>query len=263
MNERVIITVKDQIATVRMLRSDKLNALDLDMLKGLVRAAKKVKKDKSIRAVILCGDGPAFCAGLDFPSVTRRPWSLLPAIFKYGSQTNLFQEAAWCWRKLPVPVIAVIHGHCLGGGFQIALAADFRFSTEDCKFSIMEAKWGLIPDMTATVTLRELLPMDLAKELTMTGRVFSGSEAKNYGLVSKVCFDPFLEAQTLAEEIKSRSPDSVAATKKLFHSTWRSTLRKAFAIETWLQFKLLLGKNQRIAMKANFKKEVPNFVNRS
>ncbi len=262
MNERVAITVKDQIATVRMQRPDKLNALDLDMLKSLIQAAKIIKKDKSIRAVILCGDGPAFCSGLDFPSVTRRPWSFLSAIFKFGTQTNLFQEVAWCWRKLPVPVMAVIHGHCLGGGLQIALATDFRFSTEDCKFSILEAKWGLIPDMTATITLSELLPMDLAKELTMTGRVFNGLEAKSYGLLSKVCHDPLLEAQKLAEEIKTRSPDSVALTKKLFHSTWRSTSRKAFAVETWLQLKLLLGKNQKIAMKANFKKELPNFVNR-
>ncbi|MBP6219005.1 MAG: crotonase/enoyl-CoA hydratase family protein [Oligoflexales bacterium] len=262
MNERVSLTTKDHIATVKMQRPDKLNALDLDMFKGLIQAAKTVRKDKSLRAVILCGDGAAFCAGLDFPSVTSRPWRFLSAIFKFGTHTNLFQEVAWCWRKLPIPVIAALHGHCLGGGLQIALAADFRLSTADCKFSILEAKWGLIPDMTATVTLRELLPMDLAKELAMTGRMFSGEEAKIYGMVSRVCVDPLLEAQKLADEIKSRSPDSVAMTKRLFHSTWHATPRRAFAIETWLQLKLLLGKNQRIAMKANFNKELPQFINR-
>ena len=263
MNQRVKVEVKDQVATVTLNRADKLNALDFEMLQGLVDAAKKIKKDRTLRAVILVGDGRAFCAGLDFPSVTKNPWRFLGAIFKYGTQTNLFQEVAWCWRKLPIPVIAVIRGHCYGGGFQIALAADFRFASEECSFSIMEAKWGLIPDMSATVTLRELVSIDVAKELTMTGRVFSSGEALKYGLISRVCADPMQEAYDLVTEIKTRSPESVSMTKKLFQATWHASVRKAFAIESFYQFKLLVGKNQRISMRANFKKETPSFLPRS
>ena len=260
--ERVQLVVRNQVATVTLKRADKLNALDLQMLKGLTKAARIIKQDKTIRAVLLCGEGTSFCAGLDFASVLKKPLQILPRLFKYGTQTNHFQDVAWCWRQLPVPVIAVIQGHCFGGGFQIALGADFRFTTEDCQFSVMEAKWGLIPDMSATVTLRELISIDVAKELTMTGRIFTGLEAKNYGLVTHVSDNPFLEAQNLIDEIKTRSPDSVALTKKLFHSTWNKGTRWAFALETWFQLKLFLGKNQKIAMKSNFKKESPQFLPR-
>ena len=261
-HSRVKTEITNGIATVTMTRADKLNALDLEMLQGLVAASKQIRKDRNIRAVILHGDGEAFCAGLDFPSVTKNPWKLLPTVFKFGKKTNLFQEIAWCWRKLPIPVIAVIHGHCYGGGLQLALGADFRFATPDCKFSIMEAKWGLIPDMSASVTLRELISIDLAKELTMTGRVFSGADAEKYGLITRTATDPMDEAKKLIEEIITRSPDSVSMSKRLFHSTWNASVRCAFAIETWLQLKLLLGKNQRIALQSNFKKIPPKFLPR-
>ncbi|MDF3030015.1 MAG: phaB [Moraxellaceae bacterium] len=263
MTDRVRLDIRDEVAYVTMVRTDKYNALDWEMLCGLVDAADRIASDKSIRAVILSGEGKAFCSGLDFPSFTKQPMRMVRGFLKYGVKTtNLFQEVAWCWRRLPVPVIAVLHGYCYGGGLQIALAADFRFSTPDCEFSILEAKWGLVPDMTGTVTLRELLPMDKAKLLTMTGRMFSGEEALRLNLVTETGADPLAAAEALVAEIKSRSPDAVAATKQLFQETWVAGVRRAFSRESRIQLGLLLGKNQKIATEANFKKKKAEFLPR-
>ncbi|MGB4343852.1 MAG: crotonase/enoyl-CoA hydratase family protein [Moraxellaceae bacterium] len=263
MTDRVRTEIRDDVAYVTMTRSDKYNALDWDMLCALVDAAERIGKDKSVRAVILQGEGKAFCSGLDFPSFTKQPARMVRGFLKYGVKTtNLFQEVAWCWRRLPVPVIAVIHGYCYGGGVQIALGADFRYTTAECEFSILEAKWGLVPDMTGTVTLRELLPMDQAKLLTMTGRMFSGAEARELNLVTGVSADPLAEAEKLVAEIKTRSPDAVAATKQLFHETWVAGVRRAFSKESRIQLGLLMGKNQKIAVQSNFRKEMPSFLPR-
>lgn len=263
MSQRVLLEVRESIAFVTLNRADKYNGLDWDMLQGLVETAKTIRADKDVRAVILAGDGAAFCAGLDFGSFGKQPMKALRGFLKYGRATNLFQDVAWVWRELPVPVIAVLHGRCYGGGVQIALGADFRFATPDCEFSIMEAKWGLIPDMTGTVTLRELLPMDLAMKLTMTGESFSGEQALAYGLVTGVSADPLADAMALAATIKTRSPDAVAATKALFHQTWNVSTSQAFAIESRIQRKLIMGKNHAIARKANFAKEAPVFLPRT
>jgi enoyl-CoA hydratase/carnithine racemase len=263
MNERVRFEVREQIAYVTMARTDKYNALDWEMFVGLIGAAKKISRDKSIRAVILKGDGKAFCSGLDFPSFAKQQGRMVQGFLTYGVKTtNIFQEVAWCWRRLPVPVIAVIHGYCYGGGLQIALGADFRFSTPDCEFSILEAKWGLIPDMSGTVTLRELLPMDQAKLLAMTGRMLNGEEALKLNMVTAVSADPLAEAEKLAAEIKTRSPDSVASTKELFQDNWVNGVRSAFRRERYLQLGLLFGKNRFIAQEANFKKQKPDFLPR-
>lgn len=260
MTQRVSLEIRDQIAYVTMTRGEKYNGLDLDMFLGLVETARKVRKDRTIRAVILRGDGPAFSTGLDVASFFGKPAKAMRIFLKYGfKSTNLAQEAAWCWRRLPVPVIAVVHGRCYGGAFQIALAADFRFSTPDCEFSIMEAKWGLIPDMSGSVTLRELLPIDQAKRLTMTGELFDGRRAKQMNLVTDISDNPLALAEALANEIKTRSPDAVAATKALFHKTWTASERRAFAVETRLQWHMFLGRNQRIAVKAGLAKQVPVF----
>jgi enoyl-CoA hydratase/carnithine racemase len=263
MGNRVIFEIKNEIAYVTMNRPDKFNAVDWDMIEALLNTAKKIKQDKSIRAVILSGNGKAFCSGLDFPSFGKQKKNALLGFISWPwKNTNKFQEVAWCWRKLPIPVISVLHGYCFGAGVQIALACDFRFITPDCQFSILEAKWGLIPDMSGTVTLRELLPIDKAKMLTMTGRMITGTEAHQYNLVTDVGANPMAMAEALAEEIKERSPDSVSATKKLFQETWGTTENIAFSKERMIQFGLMRGKNQKIQLQANFKKEKPNFLNR-
>jgi enoyl-CoA hydratase/carnithine racemase len=260
MAQRVNLEVRDQVAYVTMVRGEKYNGLDWDMFVGLVDTARRVRKDRSIRAVILRGDGPAFSTGLDVASFFGKPGKAMRIFLKYGiKSTNLAQEAAWCWRRLPVPVIAVTHGRCYGGAFQIALAADFRFSTPDCEFSIMEVKWGLIPDMTGSVTLRELLPIDQAKRLTMTGELFDGRRAKALNLVTEVADDPLAQAEALAAQIKTRSPDAVAAAKALFQQTWAARERRALWVESWLQLRMFLSRNQRIAVKAGLAKQPPIF----
>lgn len=260
MSERVRLEVRDQVAYVTMVRGEKYNGLDFPMFTSLVATARKIRKDRSIRVVILQGEGKAFSTGLDVASFFGKPANAARIFLKYGfKKTNLAQEAAWCWRKLAVPVIAVTHGRCYGGAFQLALAADFRFSTPDCEFSIMEIKWGLIPDMTGSVTLRELLPIDVAKQLTMTGEVFDGRRAKSLNLVTEVDDNPLALAERLATQIKSRSPDAVAASKSLFQRSWVAGERRAFAIETRLQWRMFLSRNQRIAVKANLAKKPPEF----
>ena len=191
--------------------------------------------------MLLKGAGDVFSSGLDVKSVTSNPLNMVELLKRPdGKLANLAQEVAWVWRTVPAPVIAVTHGVCFGGGLQIALGADFRFTTADCKFSIMEAKWGLIPDMAGTVLLREVTSIDVAKELTMTARVFDGRDALKYGLVSRVCDDPLSEARALAAEIGARSPDCVAAAKQLFNSTWSVPEKKALETETVLQKELLM-----------------------
>ncbi|BBY53462.1 crotonase/enoyl-CoA hydratase family protein [Mycolicibacillus koreensis] len=263
--DRVVTSVRDQVAYVTLNRPDKYNGVDFAMLRGLVAAAKRIEKDRDIRAVLLQGSGSAFCAGLDF-SVFREESSLsqLRAAGKWpGKRTNLFQQAIWVWRTLPVPVIAVVDGYCYGAGFQLALAADFRYTTPDCEFSIMEGKYGLIPDMTGSVTLRELVPMDIAKRLTMTAEVFDGRAAKEYGLVTEVSDEPLADAEAFTAQLLTRSPDGLAAAKRLFHDTWTRPPRRAFWTETVLQLRLITGANHKIARKAAASKDQPRWRRRS
>jgi enoyl-CoA hydratase/carnithine racemase len=246
---RIALEIKDQIAFVTLNRADKLNALDMPMFEAIVNTTKQLKKDKAIRAIILSGDGPAFCSGLDVKSMFKNPLTAVKLLIKPGARaSNLAQDVSFLWRDVPVPVIAVTHGKCWGGGFQIALGADFRYSTPDCEFSIMESRWGLIPDMAGTIALRELASIDVIKELAMTARIFKGDEAKQLGLVTHVFDDPMTEAIKFADEIKKRSPDAIANTKLLFNKTWLSTIRQALNWETKLQKRLIGRYNQRAAI---------------
>ena len=250
--DRVKLEIKDEIAYVTLARSDKLNALDMPMFEAIVKASKTIRKDKQIRAVILSGEGNAFCSGLDIKSMFKNPIAAVKLLVKPGTKiSNLAQDVSYVWRELPIPVIAVTHGKCWGGGFQIALGADFRYSTADCEFSIMEAKWGLIPDMAGTIALRELISIDVAKELTMTAKVFDGNEAKTLGLVTHVTKDPMASAIAFAEELKQKSPDAISSAKLLFNKTWLSTVRQALGWETKLQRKLIGRFNQRTSIQRN------------
>lgn len=252
MTERVTVSIENQIATVTLNRPEKYNGLDMPMFEGITAAAKRLRKDRTVRAVILRGEGKAFCSGLDVKTVTANPLNFARLLIKPGRKiSNLAQDVGYLWRDVPAPVIAVTHGVCFGGGFQIALGADFRFSTSECEFSIMETKWGLIPDMSLTVTLSELTRIDVAKELTMTGRRFSGTEALELGLVSRVCDDPLAEALAFAEQLKERSPDAIAASKLLLNRAWQASDKAALDWETKLQKKVIGRYNQRVAVARN------------
>lgn len=255
---RLELEIENGVAHVRLDRPDKLNALDFPMFEAIVRANKVIRKDKNIRAVIISGSGKAFCSGLDVKSMFKNPVAAVKLLIKPGTKaSNLAQDVSYLWRKLPIPVIAVLHGKCWGGGFQIALGADFRYSTPDCEFSIMESKWGLIPDMAGSLAMRELAPIDVIKELTMTARVFTGEEAKQYGLVTHVTEKPMDEALAFIDEIKQKSPDAISSTKKLFNKVWTGTIKQALLTETRLQKKLMGRFNQRTAIKNNQESVAP------
>ena len=254
----VTTQITDGIAQVRLNRPEKLNALTLDLLDELVAAARALRRDKTLRAVVIAGEGDSFCAGLDFASVLKRPGKMWATFTpRPWRGTNVFQEAPWAWRRLPVPVIAAVSGHCLGGGVQIALAADFRFAAPDSTWSVLEGKWGLIPDMSGIQALKELVGIDTAKRLTMTAAMLSGKEAHELGLVTELAPDPIAAATAFAHELSTKSPDALAAAKRLFNSTWHRSPRATFARERLEQLLLLAGANVKIAQKAAFKRETP------
>ncbi len=255
--DRVSVDVDTSgICRVQLNRPKKLNAFDLEMFEAVAETAQELKEDRSIRTVILSGNGRAFSSGLDVKSVVKggEPMKMIERLLQRESRpgvdypTNLAQDVSMLWRELDVPVICVLQGMCFGAGLQIALGADFRYSTPDCQLSVMEGKWGLIPDMGASVLLRELVRIDVAKELTMTGRIVSGQEAADLGLVTRVCEDPIKEADLFAEELVQRSPDALAAAKQLFQSTWTDASdEESLLLETKLQRKLLVSWNQLAA----------------
>lgn len=256
----VTCTVENGIAHVQLARPDKLNALTLDILDDLVATAHRLRKDKTLRAVVISGEGDSFCAGLDFATVLKSPAGVAKAFVpRPWRGTNTFQEAPWAWRRLPVPVIAAVHGHCYGGGLQIALAADFRFATPDSQWSVLEGKWGLIPDMSGVRSLSELVGIDTAKKLTMTAEIVSGKEAKDLGLVTEIAGDPVAAAFAFAEQLKGRSPDALAAAKRLFNDTRTASVRRTFARERIEQAWLLAARNTAAARNAAFKKAAPEY----
>ena len=252
--------VEGGVAQVRLNRPDKLNALTLDTLEDLVATARELSADRTLRGVVIGGEGESFCAGLDFATVLKNPPRVARSFVPNPLRgTNLFQEACWAWRRVPVPVVAAVHGHCYGGGLQIALAADLRMTTPDAQWSVLEAKWGLVPDMSGIQALSQQVRMDVAKRLTMTGEVVSGERAVALGLASEVHHDPVAAATAFVEQVATRSPDAVAATKRLFGRTWSSSDRRTFARERVEQAKLLATKNTTIAREAAMKRAVPAF----
>lgn len=256
---RVTVTVADHVATVTMIRGDKHNALDAWMFTGLRDAIAQVAADSDVRAVVLHGEGKSFCSGLDVASFMGgdSPISMDQLVDRGDGLTNLAQQVAVGWiTDVPVPVIAAIHGNCFGGGMQIALGADIRIAAPDAKLSIMEIKWGLVPDMGITQTLPRLMPIDRAKELTYTGAQVSGEEAAALGLVTRTAADPLAAAQELAATIASKSPSAIQHGKTLYDRTWLSDdTASALVLETDLQVELIGSKNQLAAVTAAFTKQ--------
>ncbi len=252
MTDRVRVAIDGPVALVSLTRAEQHNGMDFRMLEAVVRAARTLRKDRRVRAVILQGEGPSFCAGLDVKSVLGRPAAALAGLTALLSPTrNRFQDWSMAWRDLPFPVIAAIHGNCFGAGLQLALGADLRLATPEARFSVMEVKWGLVPDMGGAALLRELVSIDVAKELAMTGRIFTGTEAHALRLVTHVTATPLEDARALAAEIINRSPDAVAAAKFLLQESWHAAEPDVLAAERKWQRRVLAGRNQRLAMRRN------------
>ena len=246
-DKSIELQISDNIAYVSFNRAKKHNALDMAMFYAIRETINDLRRNRSIRAVIVTGKGEDFCSGLDIKAVMKSAKAPLQLLFKWLPwHANLAQYVSVGWRKIPAPVIMVFHGRCWGGGLQIALGGDFRIASPDASIAVMEARWGLIPDMGGTLALRELLSLDNAKELAMTGETISGEQALNYGLVTHVDANPSEKALQLARAICHQSPDAVAATKKLYNKSWWSKPGFALARESYYQIKILLGRNRKI-----------------
>ena len=258
--DRVIIERDGAVAHVKLNRPDKRNGLDLEMFEGLIDAGTELSKDPTLRAVVLSGEGKAFCAGLDFMAFMAAADVGQKLLSRpEGSPANLAQRAPWVWREVPVPVIAAVHGYAFGGGLQLALAADLRYVHPDAQMSVMEIRYGLIPDMGASQTLLGVVPLDVAKELTWTGRRVGAEEAMKLGLCTKITKDPVADALETAKLIAGQSPHAIRAGKQLFEKAAKMSVEDAFLYETELQLELLGSKNQLEAVQASFTKRTPNF----
>ncbi|MBW1642914.1 MAG: crotonase/enoyl-CoA hydratase family protein [Deltaproteobacteria bacterium] len=271
MSKLVLIEKKDYVAHVRLNRPDKYNALSPEMFEAITKAGQSLAEDKSIRSVVLSGEGRGFCAGLDFQRFAEmqakeksEDKNVKADLFGGVSETiaNRAQLVAYIWKQVPVPVIAALHGVSYGGGLQIALGADIRLASPDATFSVMEVKWGLVPDMSGTQTLRDLLRLDVAKELAFTGRIINAKDAAELGLITRVCDDPLKEAQELAEEIVGKSPHAVAACKHLFEEAWHGDSADGLKLEEKLQRSLIGSHNNVEAVMANFEKRPPKYQDR-
>jgi enoyl-CoA hydratase/carnithine racemase len=267
MNERVSISITDGVADVKMIRADKRNALDGAMFSALADAGERLKTERGVRAVVLSGDGSSFCAGLDFSSFQSMAGGGRasnddgnPGAMQEGRITHLGQQVAWVWQEVPVPVIAAVHGHALGGGIQIALGADIRIVHPDTQLSVREVHWGLVPDMTGTLMLSQLVRADIAKELVFTARVFDGREAYAVGLATRLSDTPYDDAHAMAREIAGRSPDAVRGAKALINGLLHEKAAAQFAEERRVIGSLIGRPNQVEAVMSNFDKRPANYT---
>mgnify|MGYP002780545855 CR=1 FL=1 len=261
-NDRVIISLgEDGVAQVRLNRADKLNALDLAMFDAIIAAGEELRTMKGLRAVVLAGEGRAFCAGLDLASFTAGPIEgATPITDRTHGNANRFQEVALTWRKCPVPVIAAVHGVCFGGGLQIASGADIRVVAPDTRMAIMEMRWGLVPDMGGFALWRGLVRGDVLRELVYTNREFTGAEALALGLATHLDDDPLARAQTIAREIANRNPESIRAAKRLFDSMDDDSTDAILLAESREQASVIRRPNQIEAVMAGMQKRAPKFA---
>jgi len=270
MNDRVTVDLQDGVADVRLVRGDKMNAIDNAMFEALVATGERLKQQADVRAVVISGDARAFCAGLDMGSFQQ----MASGERQGGNRTveeltrgrtpagaNRAQQACYVWREVPVPVIAAVTGVAFGGGFQLALGADMRFVAPDARMSVMEIKWGLVPDMSGIVLMRGLVRDDVARELTFSGRIFSGEEAVAMGLATRVCADPRAEALAFAREVASKNPHAIRAGKRLLNLAQSDArMDEIFLEETREQVALIGSANQVEAVMANLQKRAPAFA---
>src|ERR1700748_3068060 len=268
MEQRVSVSITDGVADVRLVRADKMNALDAAMFEALVAATERLSREKGLRAVVLSGEGRSFCAGLDmgrFAAMKENGGNGIAGgekrdlTVRTHGLANFPQQAVWGWRQLPVPVIAAIQGVAFGGGFQLALGADMRFLAPDARMSIMEIKWGLVPDMAGTPILASLVRDDILRDLTFTGRIFSAQEALSYRLVAKIPADSRRAAFEVGREIAGKSPDAIRAAKRLLNKLSVDP-GPALLAESVEQQKLIGSANQLESVRANIEKRAPKFT---
>jgi len=261
----------DGVVELQLSRADKMNALDPAMFDALIEAGEALREDKAARAVVISGRGKAFCAGLDMASFERMQQQDAGAgvlgegaagadlVVRTHGISNAAQQVAMVWREVPVPVIAAVHGVAFGGGLQVALGADIRIVAPDTRLSVMEIKWGLVPDMAGMVLMRELARADVVRELTFTGRIFSGEEALRIGFATRLSADPLADALQMAHEIAGKSPDAIRAGKRLLNASAHQSAADLLMAESVEQQALIGSANQVEAVKANIERRAPRF----
>jgi enoyl-CoA hydratase/carnithine racemase len=263
-SDRVRCTIDGGVADVRLDRPDKLNALDAEMFVALAETGEALRATPGLRAVVLSGEGRAFCAGLDMSAfgamAEGRSWRPADSVEGAADGPSRGQRAVLAFHQLPVPVIAAVRGHALGGGLQLALGADVRIAAPDVVFAVLEVHWGLAPDMAGTQLLPRLVGPDVAAELTFTGRHIDAAEAHRIGLVTRIADDPLAAAHELATAIAARSPDAVRAAKALLAVAATGTFEDGLAAER-AKLKALMGSpNQRAAAAAGIARRTPTFT---
>ena len=268
MNGRVTATIEGGIADVRLTRADKMNAIDDAMFDALIQTGERLKTEAGVRAVVLSGEGRAFCAGLDIDGFQSLAAGAPSGVLDTGNATrertpggaHRVQQAVMVWREVPVPVIVALHGVAFGGGFQLALGADLRFVAPDAKLSVLEIKWGLVPDMGGIVLLRGLVRDDVARELTWSGRTFTGEEAGRLGIATRVVANPLEDALAFAHEIAGKSPHAIRAGKRLLNLAVDGDQHGILLEEAREQVALIGSPNQMEAVMANLEKRQPKFA---
>lgn len=260
-HDRVTVTIEDHVAHVLLDRADKMNALDDAMFEGIVAAGHHLHNERGVRAVVLSGAGRSFCAGLDLSSIANSSkWEGNFLTARTHGNANLPQQAAMVWRKLPMPVIAAVHGVCFGGGLQVASGADIRFVTPDARLSVMEVKWGLVPDMAGYALWRGNVRDDVLRELIYTHREFGGEEAVRFGFATHVSADPLADAMGLARTIAAKSPTAVRGAKTLSNRAPDMSVDEVLLAESVTQHELMYAKNQLEAVRAGMEKRDPEFI---
>jgi len=258
---RVTVAVGDDgVAQVRLARPDKLNALDAAMFDALVDAGQFLRETSGLRAVVLAGEGRAFCAGLDLASFSGGS-AIRPADIPQRTHgiANIYQKVAIQWRELPVPVIAAIHGACFGGGLQIASGADIRVAAPDARLAIMEMKWGIVPDMGGFALWRGAVREDVLRELIYTARELPGEEARALGLVTITDADPLARATAIAQTVAARNPQAIRAAKRLANRMGELTMPAILEEESEAQAGLLYSRNQVEAVMSQMEGRAPRF----
>ena len=269
-NDRIELTIENHIAHVRLARPEKMNALDKKMFAAIPMAGEQIRQDPSVRVVVVSGEGGNFCAGLDksnFAGILDKQGvsaseedQARPLTERTHGIANDFQVVVWLWRELPMPVIAAVDGVAFGGGLQIALGADFRFVAPDSRFSIMELKWGLVPDMSSTQIMRHLVRDDVIRELTYTARIFDAQQAKDWGFVSDIVDEPLAHAMQVAEEIAVKNPHAIRAAKRIIDASYYQTAAEGLLMESQEQDKIIGSPNQIEAVMAELQARKPQFV---
>jgi len=241
-------------------RAEKRNAFNGELIAGLGHAMEAAAADPAVRCVVVRGDGPMFSSGMDLNDLRE--------LSEDSSRLRQFRRPILNWwnllEEMPKPTICQIHGACLGGAFELALAADFRVMAEDAMAGIMEVKIGLLPDVGGCSRLPAIVGLGNAKELIMTGKVIDGHEAHRIGFANRIAPADDLDAVTegFANELLAAAPRAVGMAKRVMDAAAKPALAATLEQEVQAQESLAATEDFAEGAKAFFEKRPPEFAGR-